>query len=237
MAPIAQTGANDITTAFSTSASALTANKPPATADGDLLVAAFDHRNTNGTITTPAGWTQWQIETAQGTFGLWGHPVPSAAAELATSYQFSTNQGNGRCQLAIFRVTGADLASQPDAAGSLAVHTGTTGVTMPAVTAVTASGLLLAVATNNTNSGTVATITAATGMTEIIQVNANSGSATSNMQVAQQTLTSSGSTGTRTATFSPNAANSGGFMVSIDPVLAPSATRVVPQAVTRAAFI
>jgi hypothetical protein len=37
------------------------------------------------------------------------------------------------------------------------------------------------------------------------------------MQVAQQLLTASGDTGTRTATMSPAAANSFGFMVTIAP--------------------
>jgi hypothetical protein len=235
VAPVALTGVNDVTTATSGSASSLACNKPSALSDGNLLVCAGYFRNSGATITAPSGWTQFgPLNTTNETFGLWSKPVASAAGEPA-SYTFSTSGGNGRLLLSIFRVTGADLVTPLDAQGALGVYTGTTSVVGPAVTAVNGSGLLLAYFIDNTTTSTVAAFTAPAGMTEVNQVSVVSGATTSSHQICQQTLTASGTTGTRTASISPSAANSGGFMVTVTPLLTPNTMRVVPQAVNRAA--
>jgi hypothetical protein len=235
VAPVALTGVNDVTTATSGSASSLACNKPSALSDGNLLVCAGYFRNSGATITAPSGWTQFgPLNTTNETFGLWSKPVASAAGEPA-SYTFSTSAGTGRLLLTIFRVTGADLVSPLDAQGALGVYTGTTSVVGPAVTATGSSALLLAYFINNTTVSTVSVFTAPGGMSEVNQLSIVSGASTSSHQICQQTLTTLGTTGTRTASISPAAANSGGFMVTVDPVAAPRGVRVAPQAVNRAA--
>lgn len=235
MAPVALTGVNDVTTATSGSAASLACNKPSALSDGNLLVCAGYFRNSGATITPASGWTPLgPTNTTNETFGLWSKPVASAAGE-PTSYTFSSSAGAGRLLLTIFRVTGVDLVTPLDAQGALGVYTGTTSVVGPAVTAVGSSALLLAYFINNTTTATVSAFTVPGGMSQVNQITVVSGATTSSHQICQQTLTASGTTGTRTASISPAAANSGGFMVTVDPVVAPRGVRVAPQAVNRAA--
>lgn len=214
-APVAQTGTGNVTTTSSTSATGLTGSKPANVADGDLLWAVFYHRNASGTVTAPSGWTIAKTVNTNGTFCLATKPIPSASAETATTYAFASNQGAARCLLAIGRITGVDLNNPVDATGTTSVFTGTSSLSLPAVTAVAPDTLLIAVATDNTSTGTLASITADAATTEIAHVGVNTGSATSDLEVAAQALASSGSTGTRTATMSPAAANSGGFLATI----------------------
>lgn len=237
MAPVAQLGAGNVTTASSGSTpTSLTASKPSNTSDGDLLIAAYFNRTAANTFTTPSGWTAYQTNVVNGSFGLWGKPIPSAAAEVATTYAFGATSGN-RSLLVVFRVTAALLAAALDAAGASSPSTGSPSTVDPAVTAVTASGLLVAVNTNNTTTATVSNYTAPTGMTEVSQINCTTGAATSCMEIAVQALTASGSTGTRTANISPAAANSAGFMVTIAPMPpAPPIRTVSQQSVNRASL-
>jgi hypothetical protein len=213
--PVAATGTGNVTTTSSTGATGLTGSKPSNVVDGDLLWAVFYHRNASGTITAPSGWTIAKTVNTNGTFCLATKPIPSASAETATTYAFSSNQGSARCLLAIGRITNADLNNVVDATGATSLFTGSTSLSLPAVTAVGPDCLLLAVATDNTSTGTVAAFTADSAMSEITQVSVNTGAATSALQLAGQALSSSGSTGTRAPTISPAAANSGGFLATI----------------------
>jgi hypothetical protein len=222
VAVVAQTGAGNVTTATnaSSSGSGTPVSKPSNTADGDLLMVAGYFRNSAGTVTTDAGWTQWTpFNTTNETFGLFSKPILSAAGESATSYTFNSSAGAGRLILICFRVTGADLTTPQDAAGTLAAYTGTTSVSLPAVSAVSSAALLLGMAINNTTVATTSVFTADGAMTEVGQATVSTGAATSSIQVAQQSLSASGSTGTRGPTISPAAANSGGLMVTVDPVV------------------
>ncbi|MBX6382013.1 MAG: hypothetical protein IRZ07_03415 [Microbispora sp.] len=214
MAPVAQTGAGNVTTASSASAVGLTASKPANISDGDLLWAVLYHRNSNGTITAPSGWSIAKTDGSNGTWCFATKPVPSAAGETATSYTFNNNQGSARCVLMVGRITGADLSAPIDAVGPSAAITGTASVVLPSMTAATAGALLLAIPINNAGAN-IAVFTAPAGMTEVAQQGIVSGAATANAMVAQQLLASAGATGTRTATVSPAASNSGGFMVTI----------------------
>lgn len=210
MAPLALTGAGNVTATSSTSATVLTGSKPSGTSDRDLLWALFYHRNIGGTVTAPSGWSVVKIEAGNGTFAFAVKPIPSAATESATSYAFSNNQGNGRCVLLIGRITGADLSDPINAIGATSVFTGTASLVHPSVNAA-AGSLLLTVSTNNAGA-TVASFTAPSGMTQVAQ---QSVAGSSNAQVAQQLLGSTGATGTRSATMAPAASNSGGFLVAI----------------------
>lgn len=213
--PKAMTGTGNVTTATNTSATSLTANKPANVTDGDLLWAVFFHATNSGTITPPAGWTIHKTEGGNGTFCFATKPIPSASAESATTYAFSTNQAAARCTLQVGRIVGADLSSTIDVVGTSSGFAGTTSVVMPAITTTQANDGLFGVAINRTTNSTPAVFTAPTGMTEVSQLSIVSGATTSSAQLSQQFLSASGSTGTRTATISPAAANSGGFLVSI----------------------
>lgn len=222
-APVALTGAGNVTTQSNLSASSDAVSKPANVTDGDLLVFAFFHRNAAATITPPSGVTAiTPTGVTSGTWGMFAKPIPSAAAEAATSYTFSTSGGAGRLLLICTRVTGADPATWLDAQGAATAGAGSS-VVMGAVTAVASTPLLLAIAFTNTSTAPVSAITAASGMTEVSQVNADSGTATSNLQLAQQQLAAAGSTGTRTATASPGPGSIGGVMATIDPAPVPSA--------------
>lgn len=132
MALSTPTGAGNVTTAQNSAANNITVSKPSNTADGDLLVCAFFHRNSGGTITPPSGWTlAGTLNTTNETFGLYYRAVPSAAAETATTYNFATSAGSSRVLAVCFRAVGVNLSAITDAAGSLAAYTGTISVNCP----------------------------------------------------------------------------------------------------------
>jgi hypothetical protein len=227
MTVTALTGTGNVTTASSTSAASLACNKPSNTANKDLLVCFAYFRNSGGTVTAPSGWSQLgPLNTTNETFGAYYKPITNAAGEPGT-YTWSTSGGSARLMLAIFRVTGARLNAPQDAAGALAAYTGTSSVTDPAVTAVSSNALLLAFFINNTGSSQpVSVFTNPASMTEVSQVsvgNSATPTAYSAIEVCAENLTASGATGTRTATISPAAANSCGFMVTIGPLAAGAA--------------
>lgn len=215
--PSAATGAGNITSSNSNSAASLSATKPGNITDLDLLWAVFVHRNAAATLSADSGWSWAKTEGGNGTFGFATKPIPSAAAESATSYAFSTDGGSNRCVLGLGRITGANLASPIDAVGTTSAFTGTTSLVLPSLTTTQGNCLLLAVSMNNTSTGTVSTFTLDPAMVGTTQLNVNTGSNTTNFQLGQQQLTSAGATGTRTPTMSPAASNSGGFLVAIAP--------------------
>ncbi|MCW2917654.1 MAG: hypothetical protein JWN52_5722 [Actinomycetia bacterium] len=233
-APVAQTGSGNVVTNSVASASSISATKPANVADGDLFVAAVYFRNAAGTVTPPSGWALFgTLNTANETFGMYYKAIPTAASEAATSYSFSTTGGASRNLIILFRVTGALLSSPQDAVGSFALFTGTSSIIDPAVTAVDSSALLLAFNISNITSASQPVFTAPAGMSEVGQIAiTNSTPASSSIQVAQQALSSSGSTGTRTFTMSPAAANSGGFMVTIAPPVHGSASLSATSSLT-----
>lgn len=216
--PLAQTGGGNVTSANGSNVTSITINKPSNITDLDLLVAVIYHRNASATLSGPAGWTWAKQEPGNGTFGLAYKAIPSAASESATNYAFSTSAAAGRMVGGVVRVTGADLINPLDVAGTTSVFTGTTSLVLPSLNAGQGGCLLLALETNNAGA-TVATFTADPAMGGVTQLNVATTdlTGTCNLQLAQQQLASSGATGTRTATMSPAANNSGGFMVTIAP--------------------
>lgn len=242
-APVALTGTGNVTTGSNASATSVTANKPANVADGDVFVAGFYHRNARAdttTITVPAGWNPLgTVNVLDETFGLYFKPVPSASAETATSYTWSvTSGGNGRTMLAICRVTGVKLSAVQDAAGAQAAHTGLSSITDPAVTAMSDQALLLAFNIAHTSSSSQPLFTPPTGMTEVAAVQiTNTGPSSSSMQIAQQQLSASGTTGTRVFAIAPTAANSGGYMVTIAPPASGAATLSSTSSMTATATV
>lgn len=227
------TGAGNVTSASAGSANNITVSKPANLADGDLMVAAVLFRNSGGTVTAPAGWSPLgPVNTTNETFALFFKAVPTAASESATTYNFSTSAGSSRAAGIIARFPGVNLSGVVDAAGALAGYTGTTSVSLPAVSAVSGYTLLIGCAiANNSTTGSPSGFTAPAGMTEVGEVSADNGtSATATLWLGAQVLTAAGSTGTRAPTMSPSAANSGGLMVTVAGIpTAPPAATVVPD--------
>src|SRR5580765_82016 len=86
------TGAGNVTTNGASPSNTIAVAKPTNTADGDTLVAAIFFRDDLDTITAPSGWTQvGPLNQTNETFAMYVKPIPSAAAETATSYTFSTS--------------------------------------------------------------------------------------------------------------------------------------------------
>lgn len=217
-APAPQFGAGNVTTAAITSGTSLTANKPALIADGDLLVAIpWTHKSATTWSVVPSGWASLgPVQSAVGTVGAWSKPIPSAAAESASNYTWTWSSGSDRGAIVIFRVTGARLGQPEDAAGTY-VTTGSSSIVAPAMTAVDAAALLIAIFMTNTGTATPAAITAPGSMTEIANVTANTGAATSVLEICAQTLSASGTTGTRTAAVAPNASSAAGGLFTIQP--------------------
>jgi hypothetical protein len=216
MPAVVQTGTGNVTTTNGQNVTSVTVAKPANTVDGDLFLALVYHRNSGATLTAPSGWTWAKQDAVNATYGVAYKAIPSAAAETATSYAFSTSGGSGRMTTGLVRVTGANLASPLDATGTTSGTTGTTSLTMPSMNAGVAGALLIAVETNNGGS-TVSAFTPDPAMTGIAQINVKTpdGTGSCNTQFAQQQLTSTGATGTRTCTMSPAANNSSGFLMTI----------------------
>lgn len=215
--PKPMVNAGDTTTASSTSATSLAANKPANVQDLDLLWAVFFHKTAGATITAPAGWTIHKSDNAgNATFCFATKPISSAAAETATSYTFSTSGAAARCILHIGRIVGANLSSPLDVAGTTSGYTGTGTLTLPGITTV-GKALVLGIASNNTNTSTPSVFTAPPGMIQVTQSSVVSGSTTSDLQVSHIHNETAGGTGNEIATLSPTAANTGGFLVSIKP--------------------
>ena len=221
MAATVLTGAGNVTIATSGNASSITVAKPANLADGHAMLAWIYLRNGTGTITPPAsgGWTMLAtFNTVDETYAAYWKPVPSAAAETATTYNWANSAGASRAIGIIALVTGADLTTFQHAYSTQASHTGSTSVVIPAVTTTAGNKTLVAFASNNnTTTGTLSLFTAPASMTTIAQASADNGSsATCTIWMGQEVQVSAGSSGTRTPTISPAAANVAGFMVAIN---------------------
>ncbi|MUN41395.1 alkaline phosphatase D family protein [Actinomadura litoris] len=215
-APVAHTAAGDVTTATDPNNGNITVSKPANVADGDVLVAILNSTVASTWDTVPAGWTLGAQYNATRTTSVFTKPIPSAAAETATNYSWHLAGGAGRIGALIFRATGVDGTTPIDASGS-GVGTGTTTIVDPAVTAVSSEALLIAIFSSYIASGTPTTVTKPGSMTNVGGWNVTTGTNSTTHLVAYETLSASGSTGTRTATVSPAGANAAGFMFTLKP--------------------
>jgi Glycerophosphoryl diester phosphodiesterase len=217
---VALFGTGNSTTASSAAALSLAVAKPANVSDGDLLIAVAYSQFSTGATTVPNGWTlvPGTAFTAK-TGGIYYRTVPSAAAETATSYTWTFN-GSGRITLNVFRVTGADLTAPIDAPGTMAVQ-GAGSTTIPSVTAISSSALLLVVSYWNNSTNAVSVASPPAGMTDGQQVVSPTTGSTSGIDVAYQQLSAVGATGTRLITFNPTATTSAGTLFTINPAPAP----------------
>jgi hypothetical protein len=213
-------------TAGSASATSLSINKPGGVVDNDLLIALVQHRTAGGSYTTvPSGWTSIAQNSTNHTWGVWHKAIPSASGESATSYSWTVSSAASRMCGLIFRVTGAH-STPIDSTGANASNSGTTQVAIPAVTAVTTQGLLIECAMHvQQTTGTISNWSPPAGTSAIVQANGGgtSGVAAVGAWAGYETLSASGSTGTRTPTVSPAVTNTGGVAF----IIAPTST-VVP---------
>lgn len=218
--------AGDSASALLNSSSTLVINKPSNVADGDLFYALIHHSITGGVPTPPSGWTQQQGENTSRDFYAFTKPIPSAASESATDYTWTFTGGNGRLVGIITRITGADSTSPIDAAGTC-VTSGVGSTVAPSVTAVGTNCLLVG-GYFTCDSSVQSVITPPGSMSTVIsQVVAPA--ATTTILIAQEQLSASGATGTRTATNSPGASSGvGGMLMTILPqYVAPTFAPVV----------
>jgi hypothetical protein len=215
VAPVAQTGAGNVTTATvgASTSGGVTIAKPANVADGDLLVAVVNHANSGGSYSTvPSGWTAGTTHNTNRTSGVWYKAVPSAAAETATDYTWATSDtGSGRMGGLIVRITGADLDDPWDAAGSWSPS-----LTAPAVTAVDGDALLLGAFWSYIAGTTPNAVSAPSGMSSVGGWSVSPSSSTTHL-LASEDLAAAGSTGSRTATATPSGSSALGVLFTIKP--------------------
>jgi len=217
------TGAGNLTSsAPSTNGTTITLTKPANIADNDMLVAIVTFQNANGTpsITAPSGWTQ--VSPAVGfsplrPSGIYVLPVPSAAAVSAASWDWSTNVSTGRRRGMLFRITGADLTTQPEATGTWADTSGTASVSLPGVTTTHTNTTLISMIYTQSAAGLgYSTFTPPAGMSTIATVNVTpDGLNNTDLWAGYEQLSAATVTGTRTVTWSPSSTSSGGCMIAL----------------------
>jgi signal peptidase I len=186
----------DTATSTSVSGTTVTVPRPAGAASGELLVAQVAVRTTTftGTIAAPSGWTTVRVDNdannvMQGVFHKW-----MTGSEPA-SYGFTLTAGSitgGQASGAITAYDGVDTTTPIDA------HAGSTGaigltITAPSLSATVAGDRLLTLVGQRGNG----TSTPASGMIE--RYDFSSGSQ-NRIQMADQSLTATGATGTRTVT-------------------------------------
>jgi hypothetical protein len=233
------TGTGNVTTDSNSNAASLTIAKPANLANGHLMIAGIMFRNTGVASTPPAGWSLFSAEALDnGTTEIFYKAVPSAAAETATNYTWTTSNGSNRCCGFIALVSNADLTTPEDAAGATA-----TSQVAPSVTTAAPNALLVAVNAVNIASATPLNTTAPTGMTEAVEVSAP-GTSTTTLQLSQEVIASAGATGTRTFTFSGTPGSQRSFMFAIEPLVtivdqtaSDSSTLTDTASLTRAAAV
>lgn len=232
MAPVAQTGAGNVTTATVGAGSSVTVAKPSNLTDGDLLVAVVNHHVGNGTWSTvPSGWTAVTTFATGRTAGVWIKAVPSAAAETAPNYTWATTgTGSGRMGGLIVRVTGADLGAPVDAVGTWQAALGATGVTTtrPDCLLLGAYWSYIAAAPNTVNPPAT--------MTAVGSWQVQSGSSSSHLLAAENRPTP-GATGSRTATATPAGSSALSILVALAAPQDASATITQQTAVTASAAL
>ncbi|MBI1395471.1 MAG: hypothetical protein GC151_05780 [Betaproteobacteria bacterium] len=186
---------------------------PAGTQAGDLLLAVVAMRGGSGTsISGPAGWTPVQL-TYQGSSLLQGIFYRYASASEPASYSAYFNHSI-RAVGVIVTYRGVDGVAPVDVsriqgnASSTSVQAGSVSVGLEEATLVGVFG-----------AATGGTFSPPSGMTEISEVSTGSGSTGVAVMASERTLTTSGSTGSKTATVSTAADNIGG-LVALKPAAA-----------------
>jgi hypothetical protein len=206
---IAQRGS---ATAGNSYTNSLSVTRPTGVVENDVLIAIVTWWA--NTLTPPSGWTQ--IGTTQS----WSHPDGTlyarayyrvAGASEPSSYAWGLSATN---DIACTIVAYSNVDTTDPIAASGAQTQTSASMTAPGVDAATAADMLVFLgAVGDTDAG-IRTATPPSGMTELADT--TNGTSWIKAYAAQQLLTASGATGTRTATLSASARNAG-FLVSLRP--------------------
>ncbi|MBK8188816.1 MAG: hypothetical protein IPK79_00015 [Vampirovibrionales bacterium] len=190
----------------------LSVTRPTGVVENDVLVAVVTWWA--NTLTPPSGWTQ--IGTTQS----WSHPDGTvyarayyrvAGASEPSSYAWGLSATN---DIACTIVAYSNVDTTDPISASGAQTQTSASMTAPGVDAATTADMLIFLgAVGDDNAGS-RTATPPSGMTELADT--TSGTTWIKSYAAQQLLTASGATGTRTATLSASARNAG-FLVSLRP--------------------
>lgn len=175
------------TTVEATGTAAIVNNVPAGTVNGDLLI--WRHSNTTATVTaTPAGWTLLTSLTATATsMVIWWRIAASEPASYSTGALTA-----GRSIGIMSAFSGVDNATPFDVATPTPVA-GTTAVTCPAITPVTAGAWVLGFGDVNVASGVINTTFSSSNLTAIdAQVTSTQAAATNNVGATGHFAWSSG---------------------------------------------
>jgi hypothetical protein len=199
----------------------LTINKPAGTVDGDVMLAIVANvSGVTAAITAPAGWTSLGAFTVTETKT---EAFRKVAASEGASYAFTVGGGDAHIAAGIIAsFSGVTLTPSPIAADAEQSNTtASTSADAPSVTAPTANEILVCMYSTSGIEGTgFVTSTPPSGMTERADVGrvqlTSDGYFEYNLQVSlcDVLLSSSGATGTKTATLSA-ARTSTGFSVAL----------------------
>jgi hypothetical protein len=173
-------------------------NKPPATVDGDLLIALHfaDPDGSTASMTAPGGWTQSGStqSTANGDIKIW---TKTAASEGA-SYTFGGDAASSN-EVVILDVANVNATTPVDVAATFGAGGTSASHVAPTISPTVADDLLIS-GFYGLTLGTARTYTPPPPMSE--EVDAQPSSSWIVVEVCSERLTVSGATGTRTATCS-----------------------------------
>jgi hypothetical protein len=190
-------------------------SKPTGTTVGDLLIAHIGADN-DYNITPPAGWTKTRDDYKNSSpyQESWVLYHIAGASEPGTyNITFGGSQG---FTAVLLRITGVDTRSPLDTVTGIQAAS-STSLTAPGLTTVANNVLLLAFFTVRAQ----VTVTPPAGMTELYDFQAGT---TVTAEVAQQTISTAGATGNRTAT-----ASSAGLYIAQLLAVRPSAPHAAPM--------
>ena len=195
-------------TKATTGSGTLSLSKPSGTTASDVLIAHVVVRGASKTsITPPSGWQLVRRDNTTGSIGVAIYYKVAGSSE-PSSYSFSFSSYDDASG-GIAAYSGVDTASPIDASSGK-YNSDSSTMTAPSVTTTTPSDMLLFFGAVTTS----ASVTPPSGMTEKWEA-MNSGLTTSEM--AQQLLTSSGSTGNKTGSHSASGNSNISQLVALRP--------------------
>jgi hypothetical protein len=178
----------------------MTVTMPAGVASGDVLVmqvAQYVDQKFGGFVSTPSGWTARQVQTIDNETRAAVFTKVAGAAE--TSVVFTGLVGNYIASATIMAVSDATAV---DVAGTMQTYS----YVAPSVTTTTSNGLLIGMFTRIDGTSVTDSFTVPASMTQRSNNRSNQGGVGLRIwsAFATETLTASGATGTRTATFPPS---------------------------------
>jgi hypothetical protein len=184
----------------------LTVSMPAGVASGDVLVmqvAQHVDQKIGGFVSTPSGWTARQTSSGSGNNEFQTNVFTKTAGSSESSVVFSGMAGNLISTATVVAVSGATAV---DVAGAMNFNITPPNFVAASVTTTTSNGLLIGMWVRPGAGGHGLNFTMPESMTT--RSNFRSSASGNNIDIctafATQTLTASGATGTRTATFTGN---------------------------------